>query len=616
MPPFVYTFKKKFAMLQRHCENLRVHMIIQKQKLIKKVKFFGSIVGIFLIAATAQAAPFSRNLNLGSTGPDVQALQQYLNNHGFTISPTGPGSPGQETTKFGSLTKQALIKFQEYYADSILKPLDLSHGTGNFFTATRNFINAQLATHNPQPLTDNFQLAAHSPSLIAPHSSGYYTIGGSITGLTGPVTLQNNSDAITVKPGDSSSFTFPTKLASGQSYAVTVSQAPTGERCYMPPGQTGSGVIGRSDITDIRIECTGSIGWNPFVPMVLGGVSSYTVGGSVSGLSGTVVLQNNGGNDISVNASGSFTFASLVASGNSYNVTVLTQPAGQTCVVANGSGTVAIANISSVTVTCTTNIQIDTVSPSSGPASGGTGVTLTGTGFTGTTGVTFGGTAATSVNVVNSTTVTAVTPANAVGSVDVVITTPSGSATKTNGFTYLTTAVGQSAYGGTIASLNGGLNNLIAAAIPDSRIGWGGNGTVTGATSPTDGAANTATIVSCLTGPGGGAGCPQNIAASTYAAGICSTYEVDSQGNTPCESGNACYNDWFLPAGDNTGSTGQLNALFTNKTAIGGFNSAAYWSSTEISSGSAWIQSFLGGGQGNSLKNSDDYFRCVRAFTP
>jgi fructose/tagatose bisphosphate aldolase len=79
--------------------------------------------------------------------------------------------------------------------------------------------------------------------------------------------------------------------------------------------------------------------------------------------------------------------------------------------------------------------------------------------LTGATGVTFGGSAATSVNVVNSTTVTAVTPAHAAGAVDVVITTPSGSATDTNGYTYLTTAVGQSAYGGKIACLNGSLNN-------------------------------------------------------------------------------------------------------------------------------------------------------------
>ncbi len=40
-----------------------------------------------------------------------------------------------------------------------------------------------------------------------------------------------------------------------------------------------------------------------------GCAASYTVGGVVSGLSGTgLVLQNNGGNNLSINANGSFTF--------------------------------------------------------------------------------------------------------------------------------------------------------------------------------------------------------------------------------------------------------------------------------------------------------------------
>lgn len=248
-------------------------------------------------------------------------------------------------------------------------------------------------------------------------------------------------------------------------------------------------------------------------------------------------------------------------------------------------------------------IPIDTVSPSSGPASGSTGVTLTGAGFTGATGVTFGGIAATSVNVVNSTTVTAVTPAHATGAVDVVIIKPSGSGTKTNGYTYLTTAVGQSAYGGTIACLNGDLNNLIAATTDQGRIAWD-DFTITEATSTTDGATNTAIIVATLG------------SSSTYAAGLCSNYEVDSQSNTPCESGNTCYNDWFLPAGNNTGASGQLNCLYTNKIAIGGLNGAFYWSSTEFNSDSAWVQNFSNGGQNNFNKRSTYTVRCVRAFTP
>ena len=236
---------------------------------------------------------------------------------------------------------------------------------------------------------------------------------------------------------------------------------------------------------------------------------------------------------------------------------------------------------------------------------GGTGVTLTGSGFTGAISLTFGGTAATSLNVVSSTSATAVTPAHATGAVDVVITTPSGSGTKTNGYTYATTAVGQSAYGGTIACLNGSLNNLIAATADNSTsIQWGGAGTnIPSAESTTDGQTNTTNIVAVL-----GAG-------SAYAAGLCSNYEVDSLGNTPCQSGNTCYNDWFLPAGNNTGASGQLNCLYMNQATIGGFASDRYWSSTEVDAVDAWIQDFTDGGQGSDYKLNMNRVRCVRAFT-
>ena len=69
--------------------------------------------------------------------------------------------------------------------------------------------------------------------------------------------------------------------------------------------------------------------------------STFTVGGTISGLSGTVVLENNGGNDLSTSANGAFAFSTPLAQGAAYNVTVKTNPSGQTCTVANPSGTVA-----------------------------------------------------------------------------------------------------------------------------------------------------------------------------------------------------------------------------------------------------------------------------------
>ena len=84
------------------------------------------------------------------------------------------------------------------------------------------------------------------------------------------------------------------------------------------------------------------------------------------------------------------------------------------------------------------------LSPNSGPGSGGTAVTITGTGFVsgGSLGVTFGGNAATAVTVVNANTITCTTPPHASGVVDVVLTNGDGQPTTvTNGFTYDTSPV-------------------------------------------------------------------------------------------------------------------------------------------------------------------------------
>ncbi|MFA5021549.1 MAG: peptidoglycan-binding protein [Patescibacteria group bacterium] len=52
------------------------------------------------------------NLKLGDTNSQVKTLQQILNNAGFTVAKSGPGSAGKESTTFGSMTKKALQRFQ------------------------------------------------------------------------------------------------------------------------------------------------------------------------------------------------------------------------------------------------------------------------------------------------------------------------------------------------------------------------------------------------------------------------------------------------------------------------------------------------------------------------
>ena len=106
----------------------------------------------------------------------------------------------------------------------------------------------------------------------------------------------------------------------------------------------------------------------------------YTVGGSVTGLTGTgLVLQNNGGDNLAVAANGAFIFTTSVGAGSPYSVTVFTQPTGQTCTVTNGSGT-ANADVTNVAVSCV-DIAISPTNPTAVGCSTDT-VTFTASGGT------------------------------------------------------------------------------------------------------------------------------------------------------------------------------------------------------------------------------------------
>jgi len=373
-------------------------------------------------------------------------------------------------------------------------------------------------------------------------------------------------------------------------------------QCYRPSSADILHITQAPPITDTVITATGS----PLTLIVNGQTEQLTINNTSTQVSATNITSN---------------FTSTALDGNvteTGNTCANVPPLGSCTLTYTPGNTVVpqtnftIQGTNTFPLTAAIAIQssstLSAISPTSGTASGGTGFTLSGTGLSGATSVTFGGISATSVNVINSTTVTGVTPAHAAGVVDVVITTPSNAATLTNGYTYVATTIGQSSNGGIIACLNGGLNNLISATADNSTsIRWHElGGPTTFAQSDTNGAANTATIVSAL-----GAG--------SYAAQLCNDFEVDSQGNTPCQAGNTCYNDWFLPAGNNLTASGQLNCLYTNRATIGGFVNGIYWSSTEITavpSELAWIQDFNTGNQSTAPKLSTLRVRCVRAFSP
>lgn len=80
---------------------------------------------------------FTQDLSMGADSAEVMQVQKFLNGKGFMVASAGAGSPGMETTYFGSLTSAAVAAFQNAYASEILAPVGLTAGTGYWGPSTR-----------------------------------------------------------------------------------------------------------------------------------------------------------------------------------------------------------------------------------------------------------------------------------------------------------------------------------------------------------------------------------------------------------------------------------------------------------------------------------------------
>jgi hypothetical protein len=429
-------------------------------------------------------------------------------------------------------------------------------------------------------------------------SANSYTVGGAVSGLTGTVVLQNNG-ADSQSISSNGTFTFATSVAHGGSYAVTVQTQPATQTCTVG---NGTGPVGAANITNVTVTCA---------------VNSYTVGGTVSGLSGTVVLQNNGADSQSISANGSFTFATPIAEGSTYNATVLTQPAAQTCTVTNGSGTMGGSNVTNVGVTCSANTTTISVSANGTiPVNAAAGtVTVTNTGVStalnvaaslpgGWTGVTQDASNCTAVAANGGTctlSFTSTTPYVAQAGISV-----SGD----NIASPPTTALAFSVNGYQVFAVPTASTALVVGSSDvSSSAQWSvdtfdifgiaeTNTVAAGAAcnGATDGACDSAAIEAHYATP-----------YTNYAAGRC--YQITSD-----NTGTVSVGTWYLPAICELASAGQeascptgLPNVDSNLFQLGFGNitsngTQAYWSSTEAASDAtigAWIQAF---GSGNSAQ--------------
>lgn len=109
----------------------------------------------------------------------------------------------------------------------------------------------------------------------------------------------------------------------------------------------------------------------------------YTIGGAVTGMTGSGLKLRNSTTDLAIAANGAFTFPGTVPTGTAYSITVGTQPTSpaEICTVANGSGIVNASNVTNVAITCAASSPTDPNSPSnpsdpSNPSNPGPSMTL------------------------------------------------------------------------------------------------------------------------------------------------------------------------------------------------------------------------------------------------
>ena len=361
--------------------------------------------GVKTIAVTTAGGTATTSFNYGTPEPTITSVNPDA----------GPTSGGTLFTITGTnLTGASSVKVGGVAATSVVV-VDATHVTAVTPAGTAGVKSVSLTTVGGTFTAGGaFTYIAPAPTISSVSPSSGSTLGGTLITIAG--TNLTGATIVTIGSVGVTSFT----VVSATSISAVTPEGAVGPQIVAVTTEGGSASKPNAFTYVTPLPTITLV--NPNSGVLAGGTAITITGTNFTGA--TVVK-------IGTNAATSM----VVVSDTSITAVTPAGSAGAQSVAVTTAGGIATAP-AAFTYTNVSLPSIASVSPTSGPSSGGTAITITGTNFTGATSVKVGGVAATSVVVASATSITAVTPAGTLGQQDVSVTTPLGSATAVKAFTY------------------------------------------------------------------------------------------------------------------------------------------------------------------------------------
>src|SRR5579862_3345255 len=369
------------------------------------------------IEMDAVLLPNGKVLALGGSANDEDATTASLNADLYDPSSNSFSSAGANSYP------------RLYHSVALLLPDATVWSAGS--NPSRGSWESHMEIYQPAYLFNSDGSLATRPTIASAPSN--ITWGGQFTVSTPDAA--NISQAVLMRPGSSThAFDMDQRLVgmtfSAGSGSLTITGPPNNK--IAPPGYYMLFLLNNNGVPSVAsFVLLGSSGSNP-APTV----------SSISPASGSI----SGGTGVTITGTGFLSGATVSIGGTATGVNVVssTSITATTAAHSAGSVNVVVTNSDSQTGTLTNGYRytnpppsVTSISPASGPATGGTSVTITGTGFLSGATVSIGGTAATGVTVVSGTSIAATTPAHAAGTATVVVTNSDGqNSSLKNGYTY------------------------------------------------------------------------------------------------------------------------------------------------------------------------------------